>query len=749
MINSQNSTQECVGPIAISPGTVNALDGLARSAGTDDLAPFTVCAAVVADRIVAPRRVRVIRGDLEEVVPLATGPVDPDLSLGDAVARMNHGRDTTRSAEPADVTVLLSKDGMQLYVETETGAESWAQTFTRLLAGAARRPDAPLSLPSLLHRPLTRPVEEQAERTPDAVALLDEDGLTLTYRELNEQANRLAHFLIEHGAARGTRIGICMERSVDQIVAIHAVVKTGAAYVPLDSDLPDLRLAYMLEDAAPLHVLTDPACRDRVPEGSWSVHDLGADRERWATRSTANPMIEGAAADLLHILYTSGTTGPPKGVAYPADGALTHLEWMQSRYPFRPGDTAVFKTSPGFDVSIWEIFWPLYHGARLLVCRPGGHRDPGHLARLVEEYSVSAFFLPPTMMAPFLEEVRPAGAAALRRAFCGGEPVTPRIRDTFHTTLPAATLVNCYGPTEAGNVTDLVLPQTPGKPVPLGRPSANFRLLVLDENLQPVPAGTPGEAYIGGDPGLALAYWQAPGRTAERFVADPYGPPGLRLYRTGDLCRQRDDGLLEHLGRIDRQIKIRGLRVEPGEVEAVLGAHRAVADCAVIAHGEPLRLLAFVVPQGDGFDSEEILAHAAERLPGHMVPARAVAVPRIPATVNGKIDREALLNLPAPQPPREIVPPSDEIEAALAEIYSRVLDVGRVSVLDTFTHLGGDSVRAFRLLAACEERFEARPAVAELLTSPLREVAAAIKAAGRSPVDGTGNGSAPEPTVSP
>ncbi|MBB2914110.1 amino acid adenylation domain-containing protein [Streptosporangium becharense] len=749
MIDSQNSPQKCVGPIAIAPSTVSVLDGLARTAGTDDLAPFTVCAAVLADRLAAPRKVRVIRGDLEEVVPGTAGPVDPALSLRAAVARMDAGRDTTRSAEPADVTVLLSDDGLRLYVETATGAESWARTYTRLLAGAAGRPDVPLSLPSLLHRPLTRPVEEQAERTPDAVAVLDEDGLTLTYRELNEETNRIARFLIERGAGRGTRIGICLERSVDQIVAIHAAVKTGAAYVPLDADLPDARLAYMLEDAGPLHVMTDAVCRDRIPAGPWSVHDLRADRARWASQPAGNPTVEGSPADLLHILYTSGTTGLPKGVAYPSDGALTHLEWMQSRYPFRPGDTAVFKTSPGFDVSVWEIFWPFYHGGRLVVCRPGGHQDPRHLARLVEEHAVSTLFLPPTMMAPFLEEVRPAHAAALRWAFCGGEPVTPRIRDTFHTTLPQATLVNCYGPTEAGNVTDMVLPHAPGRPVPLGRPAANFRLLVLDENLEPVPAGTPGEAYIGGDPGLALAYWRAPGRTAERFVADPYGPPGSRLYRTGDLCRRRDDGVLEHLGRIDRQIKIRGLRVEPGEVEAVLAAHPAVADCAVIAHGEPLRLLAFVVPHEAELDTGAILAHAAATLPGHMVPARVVAVPRIPATVNGKIDREALLSFPSRPRDREIVPPADETEAALAEIYGRVLDVGPVSVLDTFTLLGGDSIRAFRLLEACEERFETRPAVADLLTSPLRAVAAAIRAAERSPVDGTGSGSAPKPTVSP
>jgi amino acid adenylation domain-containing protein len=595
--------------------------------------------------------------------------------------------------------------------------------------------------PEVRHRTVTGPFEEQVGRSPDAAALIDEDGTVVSYRELNERANRLAHFLAAGGAGPGTRIGICLERSIDLVVAIYAATKTGAAYVPLDPELPAARLAYLLEDAAPRHVLTDPACRDHLPDGPWRVYDVRAGAATWGGCATSNPVAGGTAAGLLHILYTSGTTGRPKGVAYPTDGALANLAWMQEHYPFRPGDATVFKTSPGFDVSIWEIFWPLYHGARLVICRPGGHRDPQHLANLVEEHRVSMISLVPTVMTPFLEKVSPNRQGALRWVLCGGEPMTLRIWRQFYATLPSASLVNVYGPTEAGCVTDMILDPEPAPPVPLGRPAAHFRLLLLGENLALAPIGVPGEAYIGGRTGVAQAYWGAPGRTAERFVPDPYGPPGSRMYRTGDLCRYRDDGVLEHLGRIDRQIKIRGLRVEPGEIESVLGAHPAVADCAVIAYGEPARLLAFVVPAGGvPIDTAAVREHAASVLPSHACPDRVVPVERIPATVNGKIDREALLQIWHAGGERQVVRPADDLEASLVEIYGRVLATAPVSVLDTFAQLGGDSVLAFKLLDECAGRLPARPDVTTVLTGTLREVAASVRVAGNgagAPVEET------------
>ncbi|MFC9434494.1 amino acid adenylation domain-containing protein [Nocardia sp. NPDC057030] len=661
------------------------------------------------------------------------------------------------TGQRVDATIVVSEDG-RLYAESMSSsvdappALTWAQTFVQLLIGLARDPDAPMAMlplidaderdrilhrlnphrrPDIRYRTMSEPFEEQAARTPDAVALLDEFGTAMSYRELNTRANRWAHLLLRRGVGPGTRVGICLRPGIHQIIAIYAVVKTGAAYVPLDAELPDVRLAFMLEDAAPTQVLTDGDCRDRIPQGPWQVTDVEFE-PGYAECAGTDPVVDADPAGLLHILYTSGTTGRPKGVAYPTIGALANLQWLQGRYPFAPGDCALFKTSAGFDVSIWEIFWPLYHGARLVICRPGGHRDPEHLARLVESHSVSTIFLPPTVMSPFLEEISAARARGLRWAFCGGEPVTPRIRDTFHATLPHVTLLNCYGPTEAGSVVDMPLAPDPGAlVVPLGRPATNFRLTILDDKLEPVPVGVPGEAYIGGEVGLAQAYWRAPGRTAERFVADPSGPPGSRLYRTGDLVRYRHDGVLQHLGRIDRQIKIRGLRIEPGEIESVLAAHPAVADCAVVAHGAPVRLLAFVVPADgtEAVDATAIGQHLSSILADHMRPESIVAVSRIPANVNGKIDVGALVALwqERVDREREIVPPADELEVALVEIYRRVLETDQVSVLDTLAQLGGNSMLGFRLLEQFLTRLHAQPEVAVLLTGTVRDVANSIR----------------------
>lgn len=754
------SRSDLVGPVTVPRAVLRTLDAVTGEGAVTALA---LCAGVLATRLspTVARRALVIRGERETVI----APQDPSLTLRQALHRTTEAEPATlpraSAGPPTDVTFLLSADGRRLFVESTTNSADapstrcWARSFLQLLRGMAEQPQTPLAelplldelerdrvltglsfhrTPRLRHRTLTAPIEEQAARTPDAVALLDEDGESLTYRELTREANRLAHFLRERGSGPHTRVGVCLERGIWQVVAIHAVVKTGATYVPLDTELPDARIGFILEDSAPLHVLSDGRGGTRIPEGPWEVVDVTADSAAWSDHPAETPTVAANEGAPLHILYTSGTTGRPKGVAYPAEGALAHLQWMQRRYPFGAGDTAIAKTSPGFDVSVWELFWPLYRGARLLLCAPGRHRDPRHLADLVERHGVTTVFLPPTVISPFLDEVRADRACALRWVMCGGEPVTARVRDKFYATLPDTTLVNCYGPTEAGNVTDCpVDPDGPG--VPLGLPSANFRITLLDTNLDPVPVGTAGEAYLGGRIGLATGYWGAPARTAERFVADPYGPPGSRLYRTGDLCRYRDDGLLEHLGRIDRQLKIRGLRIEPGEIESVLGGHPAVGDCAVLADGDPALLLAFVVPADRGcggeLDPDAVKAHAAALLPEHMRPEWIVPVLRIPQTVNGKIDKESLLRVWHSH--RELtqpaVPPEDELEVRVVDLFERVLGTRPLSMLDTFTQLGGHSLLAFKLLDECEREFGAKPEVTELLTGTVRDVAASLRAA--------------------
>jgi amino acid adenylation domain-containing protein len=779
------STTDCIGPIALPDGVMGTLHRLASAAGVEDFLTLSTCAGVLAERLPRPGatcRVRITRGAAEAIVP-APGSADPSLSFREALRQSpRHGSAITPEAgddHQVAATILIARAGRHLYVETMTddpdvpSTQAWARSFLQLLTSMANRPDVPMldhplvgaeererilhglnphRDPDIRHRTMAEPFQQQAELSPDAVALQDEDGRTVSYRELNERANRLAHHLREHGAGPGIRIGICLQRGIHQVVAIYAAVKTGAAYVPLDADLPDQRIALMLADSIPRHVLTDPACRSRIPDGAWEIHDVHAERA-WSGRPATNPVLDGTASALVHILYTSGTTGRPKGVASPTAGTLANVFWMQRQYPFHPGDTALFKASPGFDISIWELFWPLFQGARLVICRPGGERDPRHLARLTREHDVSTIFLVPTMMTAFLEEMSSAGTDALRWVLCGGEPMSPRIPETFHAALPGTSLVNAFGPTEAGPVTDNVIkPGSEDVFVPVGRPADNFRVTVLDTDLDLVPAGTPGEAYISGVVGLADGYWGQPGRTAERFVADTYGPPGSRMYRTGDLCRLREDGTLEHLGRIDRQVKIRGLRIEPGEIESVLTAHPSVGDCAVIAHGQPLRLLAFVVPAGGAsaaeLDPAAILAHTGG-LPHQMRPERVVPVDYLPATVNGKIDQNELIKIWQELTERErtVVPPADELEATLVEIYRRVLDRSPISMLDTFVELGGHSMLTFRLRDECQANLRAAPDMTELLHGTLRDVAATIRGgapprtktpvtAGREPEDG-------------
>jgi amino acid adenylation domain-containing protein len=592
--------------------------------------------------------------------------------------------------------------------------------------------------PSHPYVSLAQPFEEQVRRTPDAVALVGDEG-TLSYRVLNERANRLAHHLRSQGIGRGDFIGICMERSFALMVALYAVAKCGAAYVPLDPELPDGRMAFMLEDTAPRLVFVDISTRERVVavgRGGWTVIDPAQETATWGNCPGYDLPCSGPANHLVHLLYTSGSTGRPKAVAYPVDGALADIFWLQQSYPFAAGDANLFKTSYGFDVSIWEIFWPLYFGAKLVVCRPGAQRDPRYLIEQIDRHRVSLVFLIPSLMQAVLDEIRPNECDGLRWVICGGEPVAPRLRDNFHARM-GATLINGYGPTEAGTVTDMIVPREPGTAVvPLGRPAANFRLYVLDDDLEVRPIGVPGEAFIGGEVGLAHAYHNRAALTAERFVPDPFGPPGARMYRTGDVCRYRPDGVLEHLGRIGTQVKIRGMRVELGEIESVFCENPSVAACTALVLGDaPVqKLVAFVVPvKGLALSVQWLLSAAAHILPGYMVPADVVLLERIPMTLNGKIDRLQLAELwkaDTGTVARKIEPPANEGEARLKRVFEAVLESGEVGVTESFFDLGGHSLLVFKLLASCEAAFGRRPAVADVFSAPtVRELLRCIRAA--------------------
>ncbi|MET8176789.1 non-ribosomal peptide synthetase [Streptomyces clavifer] len=588
--------------------------------------------------------------------------------------------------------------------------------------------------PAHTYRSLAEPFEEQVRLRPDATALVGDEG-TMTYRRLNDEANRLAHHLAARGVGPGTRVALCTHRGFAMVVALYAVAKSGGTYVPLDPELPDARLRFMLEDTGPSTVLTAGTAGARVPGGPWSVISLD-DSAPWADMPTTDPE-RALPHQTSHLLFTSGSTGRPKAVASDAAGSVADILWMQRHYPYRPGDTALLKTSYGFDVSLWEICWPLYVGARVAVCRPGEHWDVHYLARMIDEYEVTTAYVIPTQLQVFLDEWAEGQCSSLRWMISGGEPVTPRLRDACHSRL-GAHLVNGYGPTEAGRVTDMVVPREPGNPVvPLGRPSSNFRLYVLDEDLDVVPVGVPGEAFIAAEVGLSQGYFNRPALTAERFLPDPYGPPGSRMYRSGDVCRYRDDGVLEHLGRIGDQVKIRGMRIEPSELEAVLAEQAGVDRCVVlvVTDGEEQQLAAFVVPEdGVELDPAEIGEQAARMLPRYMVPTSIQVVDAIATNVNGKPDREALLahrtgRAGSPGGPSDQVPSYvDGVEERMAAIFRRILGVDHVAVAESFFTLGGHSLLVFRLIAACTEEFGTELGVAEIFAAPtVRDLAARVR----------------------
>jgi len=597
--------------------------------------------------------------------------------------------------------------------------------------------------PDIGYTTMAQPFEEQVRRTPDATAVVSETG-SMTYTEFNASANRLAWRLRECGARPGTFVAVSMRRSIELLVALYAVAKSGAAYVPIDPDLPDARTAFMLEDSAPVAVLVDGETRSRF-DGPRPVLAVDQDAAQWADRPAEDPPAL-PGNHLIHMLYTSGTTGRPKAVAYPVDGALADIFWLHRGYPYRPGDTAILKTSYGFDVSIWEIFWPLYVGARILVCPPDAHRDPDRLHRLIEAYGVTAMFMVPSMMKPFCDRAAPGACPSLRWIFCGGEPVTPAVRDGFHAHFDTALLVNCYGPTELGCVAETVLPPAPGRPVVVGPPPAHRRIYVLGDRLEPVPVGVAGELFVGGEVGIAQSYHRRPGLSAERFLPDPHGLPGGRMYRTGDLVRYRDDGVIEHLGRIGRQMKIRGMRIELAEIEAVIAEHEDVARCVVtVAPDRGGEIAAFAVPaEGREAAVPELLAHARRLLPTHMVPPTVVLVDAIPTFVNEKIDFESLLRLRPAAPPASAgaeagtdrsADQDADPETRVAAIFAGVLGRESVDVTESFFALGGHSLLVFTVIESCEDQFGVEVSAKEMLAAlSARELAALI--ASRLPQDG-------------
>ncbi|MEO8429875.1 MAG: non-ribosomal peptide synthetase [Acidobacteriota bacterium] len=548
--------------------------------------------------------------------------------------------------------------------------------------------------------------EEVVRDHPASPALVSAaDGRSLSYDDLNRRANRLAHHFKRVGLGEGALVAIQLERSFDMIVAMLAALKAGCGYVPLDPRLPLKRISRLLEDARPAMVVTVEELSDALPASTRLVC-LDTDARAITRESDANPARAGSALAVAHVLYTSGSTGEPKGVAVVNRGVI-RLVRGTSYAAFGAGETFLQAAPVSFDASTFEIWGALLHGARLVLLPPGA-AGLDEIVGAVRDHAVTTLWLTAGLFHLVVEE-RLAGLRDLRTLLAGGDVLSPaRVREARRG-LPECALVNGYGPTESTTfaachrVQDL---PAGASRVPIGRPIANTRIHLLDPDGRWVPPGEPGEVFIGGD-GLARGYWNRPELTAASFVEDPFAEAeGGRLYRTGDLALLRPDGELEFLGRRDEQVKVHGFRVEPGEVEAALDAHSAVLRSAVAARdaASGARSLSawIVLRPGAACADGELRAFLQESLPDYMVPARFVRVPGLPLTENGKVDRRAL---PDPQPEAAAAssPPRSVLEESVSRVWSSVLGVESVDCEANFFDLGGSSL----LLIAAQARLEA------------------------------------------
>ncbi len=645
---------------------------------------------------------------------------------------------------PFDLTLRMSEANDQLWAEIRYNTDLFdkatiarmSEHFQILLESIVAHPEMPVSdLPLLSqaerhqllvewndtksdypeHTCVHQLFESQVEQQPEAVAVVFE-GETLTYQELNRRANQLAHTLQSLGVGPETLVGVCMERSLEMVIALMGILKAGGAYVPLDPAYPAERLDYMIRDAQLPVLLTQKRLVDVLPAMEQAtIMCLDTDIDWQASLAyDANPASGVQPDNLAYMIYTSGSTGKPKGVMNIHRGLMNRLHWMQQTYHLTPEDRVMQKTPFSFDVSVWEFFWPLMTGARLVVARPGGHQDPAYLAALIAGQQITTIHFVPSMLQAFLQQPDLEGCRSLKRVICSGEALPVELQERFFSRFEAVELHNLYGPTEAS--IDVTCWQcrrgSRDWTVPIGRPIANTQIYILDRSMQSVPVGVAGELYIGGV-GVARGYYNRPELTAEKFVPDPFSnEPGKRLFKTGDLARYRADGAIEFLGRADYQVKIRGFRIELGEIEAVLAEHPSVKEVVVTARedtpGEK-RLVAYLVLepslQEKSLFVEELRNYLKQKLPHYMIPAAFVYLDALPLTPNGKVDRKAL---PAPDMARPnlekaYVAPRTPVEELLAGIFAQVLGIDKVGIHDNYFDLGGASIQSLQVVAKANE----------------------------------------------
>jgi len=675
---------------------------------------------------------------------------------------------TLSLAEQDDQIVGFFEYSVDLF--DESTIERMAGHFQTLLRGIIADPGQRLSAMPMLneterHRVLrewndtkrAHPIEQsfhqlfeaQARKTPNATAVVFE-GQRLTYEQLNARANQLAHYLQKLGVGPDVLVGICAERSLEMIVGLLGILKAGGAYVPLDPGDPGERLAFMIEDAHLPVLLTQEHLKVKLAayEGECLCLDSGWKVIVEDDRHDLAPTV--TAENMAYVIFTSGTTGKPKGAMITHRGVRNRLLWMQETYRLTTSDRVLQKTPFSFDVSVWEIFWPLLNGACLVVAPPGGHKDGAYLVNVIAEQQITVIHFVPSMLSAFLEYPDLARCRSLRLVFCSGEVLPLNLQGRFFAQIDAG-LHNLYGPTEAAIDVTFWECQRGSHllSVPIGRPIGNTQIYLLDRRLQPVPIGVSGEIYIGGD-GVGHGYLNRPALTAEKFIANPFSDePGSRLYRTGDLARYLPDGNIEFLGRIDNQVKLRGHRIELGEIEACLDQYPGLRESAVVLEngvtGRPSdadtregknptepgrsiknprsdsRLIAYVVPKQFPKPSDaELRAYLKEKLPEYMIPSVFIAITALPLTPSGKMDRHAL---PPPDGERpgladEFTAPRTDLEELVAQVWREILQREQIGVYDNFFELGGHSLLATRVTARLRANFNIDLPVRRLFEFP-------------------------------
>ena len=651
--------------------------------------------------------------------------------------------------------LVLPHDGLTLIVEyrdTVTQPRRFAERLVLLLEQLVRHPDLPLAQwqlqtsaeqaliadvnrtgVALPAETLQQAIRTQAALTPDAPALRDV-ACQLSYRQMLRQAELLADQLIEAGVIPGDIVAVALPRSARLSVALTAVLLAGAAWLPLDTGYPDERLALMVDDARPVVIVTESALA-----GRFSSLGMLLTFDRFDNLSRPQHALPPANVNRpAYVLYTSGSTGKPKGVVVGQQAIVNRLRWMQNEYPLQADDVILQKTPCSFDVSVWEFFWPLMTGAQLMMAPPDAHRDPEMLAQLIEDYQISTLHFVPSMLAAFVGHLQQQNGSlsTLKYVFCSGEALSCELAHSWQT-LCAAPLHNLYGPTEAA--VDVTFQPASGEAldnctspgVPIGRPVWNTQLHILDSLLRPVPVGVPGDLYLGGIQ-LAEGYLYRADLTSQRFVASPFAD-GERMYRTGDIASWREDGAVDYLGRSDDQLKIRGQRIEPGEIEQALQTLPGVATAIVAAKAltqqstgaDNRQLLAWLIAEpGFALETETVKAQLAEILPAHMQPVSYLLIEQLPLSANGKLDRKAL---PLPQLAQRAgrVPQSDS-EKLLAGLFCALLNCEQVFADDDFFALGGHSLLAMQLAAELRRSAPRSLSIGQIITARSVEKLAAL-----------------------